>query len=45
MAMANAHRGRIPLKKPRLFQSKIGAFKQQWNDLVSANPDLTKAKL
>lgn len=45
MAMANAHRGRIPLKKPHLFQSKVGAFKQQWNELVSANPDLAKAKL
>lgn len=45
MAMANPHRGRMVLKKPHFMQSKIGAFKQQWNDIVATNPDLAKAKL
>lgn len=41
----NAHYGHTQLKKPHLLQSKVGAFKQQWNDVVNANPALAKAKL
>jgi hypothetical protein len=41
----NPHYGHTQLKKPHLLQSKAGAFKQQWNDVVNANPALAKAKL
>jgi hypothetical protein len=34
MAQANPHRGRVPLKSPHLLQSKVGAYKSQWNQLA-----------
>jgi hypothetical protein len=45
LTKANPHRGRVPLKNPHFLQSKVGAFKSQWNDIVAANPELVKAKL
>lgn len=45
LAQANPHRGRVPLKNPHFLQSKVGAFKDQWNGIVASNPDLVKAKL
>jgi hypothetical protein len=41
----NVHRNRVALKKPHIFQSEVGAFKQQWNEVVSSNPQLASAKL
>lgn len=41
----NARIGRIVLKKPHALQSEIGAYKAQWNAIVSANPALSAAKL
>lgn len=30
----NPHAGRTALKVPHIFQTKVGAFKTQWNDIV-----------
>jgi hypothetical protein len=34
-AVANPHRGRVPLRKPRFYQTHQGEFKGQWNDLAT----------
>lgn len=44
LAQANQHRGVVPLKDPHFMQSKVGAYKSQWNDLATGL-GLTKAKL
>lgn len=43
LGMANPYRGVVPLKAPHFMQSKIGAYKQQWNDLATGL-GLAKAK-
>ena len=44
LAQKNEHRGIVPLKDPHFLQSKVGAYKSQWNDLA-AGLGLAKAKL
>jgi hypothetical protein len=44
LAQGNLHRGVVPLKDPHFMQSKVGAYKSQWNGLAT-NLGLTKAKL
>jgi uncharacterized membrane protein len=34
LTSANSHRGRVPLQNPHFMQSKVGAYKQQWNEVV-----------
>lgn len=41
----NARVGRVLLKKPHVLQTEVGAYKAQWNAVVSANPLLSAAKL
>jgi hypothetical protein len=45
LAQANPHRGRVPLKSAHFLQSKVGAYRAQWNDIVLSNPALAKAQL
>jgi len=40
----NPYRGLVPLKGPHFMQSKVGAYRAQWNDLA-AGLGLAKAKL
>lgn len=40
----NPHSGRVVLKSSAL-QTKVGAYKQQWNEAVKQNPALAPAKL
>jgi len=40
----NPHRGQIALRSPHFLQSKIGAYKAQWNDLA-AGANLKQAEL
>jgi len=35
LQMANPHRGRVTLKSPHILQTKVGAYKSQWNGLVA----------
>ena len=44
LVQGNAHRGRVPLKDPHFMQSKVGAYKSQWNQLASDLGE-SKAKL
>jgi uncharacterized membrane protein len=44
LVQGNLHRGVVPLKDPHFLQSKVGAYKSQWNDLATGL-GLTKAKL
>jgi hypothetical protein len=44
LAQANPHRGRVPLNKAHAFQSKVGAYKSQWNELATSL-GYTKVKL
>jgi hypothetical protein len=44
LAQANPHRGLVALKDPHFLQSKVGAYKSQWNDLADGL-GLAKAKL
>jgi hypothetical protein len=44
MAIANPHRGRVPLCDPHFLQSKVGAYKNQWDGLAT-DLGLSKAKL
>ncbi len=34
LTASNPHRNKVALKRPHALQSKIGAYKAQWNDLV-----------
>ncbi len=36
LAQANPHRGRVPLKKAHVLQSKVGAYRSQWNELATS---------
>ena len=45
LAGTNSHRGRASLSKPHFLQTRVGAYKSQWNDAVKANPALAAAKL
>jgi len=44
LAVSNPHRGRVPLKDPHFLQSKVGAYKAQWNSLATDIGE-SKAKL
>lgn len=40
----NPHRGAVPLRNPHFLQSKVGAYKSQWNEIAEDN-GLATAKL
>jgi hypothetical protein len=41
----NVRTGRTSLQKPHLLETRVGAYKKQWNAIVAANPALADAKL
>lgn len=45
LAQANPYRGVVPLKNPHFLQSKVGAYKAQWNNLANGLGILDKVKL
>jgi hypothetical protein len=45
LAQGNPHRGRVPLRDTHFLQSKVGAYKSQWNEIAADIGVLDKAKL
>jgi hypothetical protein len=43
--LSNPRAGRVQLKKPHFMQSKVGAYKHQWNEIVDAIPALANARI
>lgn len=44
LASSNPYRGRVPLRQPRHFQTQVGAYRAQWNE-IATGLGLTQAKL